>query len=381
MARGTKTEIRPGVWRLRALSAYDPATGNPRQLSRTVRGGARVAERELARFVAEVEAGDVPMGTDQTVAEFLDSWLAFVEPLRSPTTIRGYRDKARRWKAALGAKKVSKLTAQDLDRTYSRWLEEGAAPQTVQHCHRVLAAALKQAQRWGLISRCVTDLARPPASVHRVAPRVGPGHVAGPGAGSKGEGARHRHGGPAGGRHGCAERGVVRVAVVGPRRGERSAHHRSFNTTWAGQAAPPRRPHQDGAGAAGFSGRSGRRGARPVPRASPVMGGGGPGAIGGGWVYPDARPQRGDADKARHDHQWFCPGRKAGRRQTALPRPPAHERIAADWSRYRRPHRRRPSRSRRRVHHVADLCARVRSPRPPSRRGPRRATPGQAESK
>ena len=174
MARGTKTEIRPGVWRLRALSAYDPATGNPRQLSRTVRGGARVAERELARFVAEVEAGDVPMGTDQTVAEFLDSWLAFVEPLRSPTTIRGYRDKARRWKAALGAKKVSKLTAQDLDRTYSRWLEEGAAPQTVQHCHRVLAAALKQAQRWGLISRCVTDLARPPASVHRVLPELDP---------------------------------------------------------------------------------------------------------------------------------------------------------------------------------------------------------------
>jgi integrase len=183
VARGTKTEIRTGVWRLRALAGYDPATSNPRQLSRTVRGGTRVAERELARFVAEVAAGEVPMGTDQTLAAFLDAWLAFVEPLRSPTTIRGYRDKVRRWKAALGARKVCKLTAQDIDRTYSHWLEEGAAPQTVQHCHRVLATALKQAQRWGLVTRCVTDLARPPASIHRSPPELGPGHVGSTGPG------------------------------------------------------------------------------------------------------------------------------------------------------------------------------------------------------
>ena len=89
MARGTKTEIRSGVWRLRVVAGYDPATGNPRQLSRTVRGGVRVAEGELARFVSEVEAGQVPMGADQTLSDFLDSWLAFVEPLRSPTTVRG----------------------------------------------------------------------------------------------------------------------------------------------------------------------------------------------------------------------------------------------------------------------------------------------------
>lgn len=174
MARGTKTEIRPGVWRLRAVAGYDPATGTPRQLSRTVRGGARLADKELARFVAEVEAGEVPMGADQTLAAFLDSWLAFVEHQRSPTTIRGYRDKVRRWKAALGAKKVSKLTAQDLDRTYARWIEEGAAPATVQHCHRILSTALRQGQRWGLITRCVTDMARPPASVHRETPDIDP---------------------------------------------------------------------------------------------------------------------------------------------------------------------------------------------------------------
>jgi integrase len=174
VARGTKTEIRPGVWRLRAFVGTDPATGNPRQVSRTVRGGARLADAELARFVTEAAAGDVPMGADQTLSDFFDAWLEFVSPHRSPTTVRGYRDKVRRWKEALGRKKVSKITAQDLDRTYARWLEDGAAPATVRHCHRILATALRQAQRWGLITRCVTDMARPPASVHRESPEIDP---------------------------------------------------------------------------------------------------------------------------------------------------------------------------------------------------------------
>lgn len=174
MARGTKSEIRPGVWRLRVFVGTDPATGSPRQLSRTVRGGSRSADAELARFLTEVAAGQAPMGSDQPLGEFLDSWLGFIEPHRSPTTIRGYRDKVRRWKAVLGNKKVSKLTAQDLDRVYARWLEDGVAPVTVRHCHRVLAAALRQAQRRGLVTCCVTDLARPPAVLHRQTPDIDP---------------------------------------------------------------------------------------------------------------------------------------------------------------------------------------------------------------
>lgn len=159
---------------VRVFVGTDSATGSPRQLSRTVRGGNRFADAELARFLAEVAAGEVPKGSDQRLGEFLDSWLEFIEPNRSPTTVRGYRDKVRRWKAVLGNKKVSKLTAQDLDRAYARWLEEGAAPVTVRHCHRVLAAALRQAQRWGLVARCVTDVARPPAVVHRETLEIDP---------------------------------------------------------------------------------------------------------------------------------------------------------------------------------------------------------------
>ena len=67
------------------------------------------------------------------------------------------------WPFTLGATKLSKVTAQNLDRTYAKWLANGASPTTIRHCHRVLATALGQAERWGLIGRRVTDLARPPA--------------------------------------------------------------------------------------------------------------------------------------------------------------------------------------------------------------------------
>ena len=169
MARGTKTEYKPGYWRLRVYVGDDPSTGKPIQRSRNVRGGVRVAERELSKFIAELERGEASTGPAlrQTVGELLDTWLEFITPQRSPTSIRGYRDKVNRWKRAIGAMPVSKLTPKDLDLLYARWLAEGLSPTTVRHLHRVLAVALKQAQRWGQVQRCVTDLATPPAAVLR----------------------------------------------------------------------------------------------------------------------------------------------------------------------------------------------------------------------
>ena len=44
-------------WQLRVLAGRDEITGNKSYVSKTFRGGRRDAERELARLVAEVEAG------------------------------------------------------------------------------------------------------------------------------------------------------------------------------------------------------------------------------------------------------------------------------------------------------------------------------------
>src|SRR5450755_2445950 len=80
--RGTKTEIRSGVWRLRAVVGYDPKTGNPRQVSKTIKGTSRTADSELARFVADVDAGSIPLSASLSVAQYLDRWLNYVKPTR-----------------------------------------------------------------------------------------------------------------------------------------------------------------------------------------------------------------------------------------------------------------------------------------------------------
>jgi integrase len=155
-------ERSPGHWELRAYVGRDDR-GRPIQRTRSFRGGKRQAQAQLAKLVAEVEAKGVPLSGDVTVAELLDRWLEHIGPQREPGTIRGYQSTARRVKAVLGTVKVSKLTAQHLDRAYRDWQAQGLSAGTVRHAHAVLAAALHQAVRWELIPRAVTDLAKPPA--------------------------------------------------------------------------------------------------------------------------------------------------------------------------------------------------------------------------
>ncbi|HEX6507606.1 MAG TPA: tyrosine-type recombinase/integrase [Chloroflexota bacterium] len=150
-----------GVWQLRVFVGND-ATGKPKQIARTFKGGKRAAQSALAKFVAEVEAGQAPMSGAMTVGEMLDKWLEHLTPQRQPGTIRGYQTHVKRIKGRLGTIKVAKLTAQQLDTAYRAWIAEGLSPTTVHHFHAVLSAALKQAVRWGAIPRAATEHASPP---------------------------------------------------------------------------------------------------------------------------------------------------------------------------------------------------------------------------
>jgi integrase len=152
----------PGVWRLRVFIGPDPVTGNPRQATRTVKGTKRQAATALADFVSEASKGRVPEPASMTVAQLIEDWIDHITPTRSPTTIRGYKDKARRINTKLGRVPLAKLTAQTLDRAYRGWLDEGLHPTTVHHLHGVISAALHQAAKWGLVSEVVTDRASPP---------------------------------------------------------------------------------------------------------------------------------------------------------------------------------------------------------------------------
>jgi integrase len=174
VVKGTKTEVAPGVWRLRVYIGRD-AKGNPVQRSKTIHtgdknakpgAGTRLADRELANMIAEANKGNTATGTE-TVSGLLDLFLDHKESTgRSPETLRGYRQIADTVvRPELGKIKLSRLTARDLDRLYAKLRAKGNAPMTVRHVHTFIGTALHQAERWQLVDRNVARQATPP-TVH-----------------------------------------------------------------------------------------------------------------------------------------------------------------------------------------------------------------------
>jgi integrase len=171
---GTKTEVAPGVWRLRVYIGRN-AKGYPVQRSKTIHvggkspkpgAGTRVADRELANMIAEANKGNTARGTE-TVGDLLDLFLEHMESTdRSPNTLRGYRQIAETVvRPELGKIKLSRLTTRDLDRLYAKLRTKGNAPMTVRHVHAFIGTALHQAERWQLVDRNVARQATPP-TVH-----------------------------------------------------------------------------------------------------------------------------------------------------------------------------------------------------------------------
>jgi len=171
--RGSKAARRPRVWKLRVYVGDNP-TGALRFVTRTLDttdgnpsakpgSGSRMADRELARMVADVGAGR-PTVHATTVEQLLERWFNHLESLgRSPTTLREYRSIARRTVIpALGSVRLDKLTAARLDALYASLTAKGNKPATVRRVHALIGAAFHQAERWGLVEANVSKRASPP---------------------------------------------------------------------------------------------------------------------------------------------------------------------------------------------------------------------------
>jgi integrase len=96
---------------------------------------------------------------DQSLSAFLTNWLQDTvrQRVRERTHIRYRQLIELQVLPVLGNIKLQKLSPQHLQKLYNQKLEEGYAPQTVKHIHRVLHRALKDALRWQLVSRNVCD--------------------------------------------------------------------------------------------------------------------------------------------------------------------------------------------------------------------------------
>ena len=149
--QGSLVEIEPGVWRMRVHLGKDAITGKMIQPSRRFRGSRAAAERELARFRAEVEeSGPRPlaMSSRVTLNEVIERHLAASDQL-APGTRRTYQSQYERHIApGLGRSPVAKLTAQGMRTYYRRLAEESElSDSSIWSIYSLISGAIRRAQR------------------------------------------------------------------------------------------------------------------------------------------------------------------------------------------------------------------------------------------
>ncbi len=161
--RGHLRQRQRGVWELVVDLGRDPLTHRRRQLSRSLRGTKREAERELAALVGDVSDGR-ETNSNATLADVLARWLDLAADNLSPTTLDEYkRLVANRIEPTLGAVPVRRLTTRRLDAFYQALAREaGLAPASIRQVHAVIRRGLGQAVKWGWIRSNPAADASPP---------------------------------------------------------------------------------------------------------------------------------------------------------------------------------------------------------------------------
>jgi hypothetical protein len=117
--KGSLRERRPGVWELIVQLPRDTSTPRGKQLSRTVRGTKREAQRALAALITEVSTGKISSST-MLLADLLERWLDHVSEQLSPTTVREHRRLVKKLISPdLGKLTPRRISTQRLDTYYA----------------------------------------------------------------------------------------------------------------------------------------------------------------------------------------------------------------------------------------------------------------------
>jgi len=151
---GSLREKSPGVWEIRVALGRDPLTGTYQSVSRTVHGGKRKTQEEIARLGRQRQVSG-----HESERALPDRALAGTPraPGPVPKTLEGYRSLIKNGiDPALGSIELAKLSASNIDRFYGLLQKKGLANNTIHHSHACLSAALHQAVRWGWIDHSPT---------------------------------------------------------------------------------------------------------------------------------------------------------------------------------------------------------------------------------
>lgn len=150
IARGEHT------WLLR-VPRGESVSGTRRYFNETVKGSKTDARKRLRELLTQRDNGLLADAGALTLDAYLDRWLKAIAPKIGPRTHSDYRyDLARYIRPALGARRLAKLTALDIQGVYAD-LQSGKSTgralgaRTIRKTHAALNAALNQAVRWNVL--------------------------------------------------------------------------------------------------------------------------------------------------------------------------------------------------------------------------------------
>ena len=144
------------------------ANGRRRYFSRQIKGTRRDAQKLLTATLRDMDTGTFVEPTKLTVKEYLERWLKdAARPRVSRRTANGYAGIVERYiSPSLGSQRLDKLQPLDIQKAYGDMLSRGLSARVVRHTHAVLHNALKQAVKWGILSRNPSDLVELPKVPH-----------------------------------------------------------------------------------------------------------------------------------------------------------------------------------------------------------------------
>lgn len=156
------------TWQVRIFVGRD-ATGKQIFHRKTIHGAKKDAERYLTAARREMDLGVFVEPTAMSVNEYFDRWLRdAARPRVSRRTADGYAGLLDRYiRQPLGHKRLDKLQPLDIQAVYGAMQARGLSARLVRHTHAALHNALKQAVKWGLLSRNPSDLVELPKVPHK----------------------------------------------------------------------------------------------------------------------------------------------------------------------------------------------------------------------
>jgi integrase len=140
----TLRERKPGVWEIRVFTGRD-SSGRPTQVSRTIRGTKREAQRVAAAF----ESRPPSNAAGRTVADVLTAWRDVNQPVWAESTRRDYESRIALIESdAIAEMPVARVGVADVERWHARMRKAEVGESAIRGRHSVLRAALAQALRW-----------------------------------------------------------------------------------------------------------------------------------------------------------------------------------------------------------------------------------------